>query len=482
MVRENKSSKWFGWLAGSWICVILSFPMMANEVNMTRLNNFISLAQGQGVKAVLLLLFWQNPGDYANALEGDSYFGYGEVIVIALGLAFFFAKPNWKSFFVLIAAVFGFLPNAFLLQAHTGRILGCIAPFLLLGALGLNAFLNGLLLLPKGRVFYLLGCVLLLGFWGWSAQATVSRIYDQWSERVLSKHVLASEEAYKDKALGYRIYFVGSLFNRNAYPLNDGNNIHLWSPPNVIDLAPNDKPQDVVLFLEPDSRNEQGQLLRDQITKDFPTAQWTELRSPAKAPTDAPILLRCFMPWPDIAAYSQKYLDVQAKALKVQKRHPGAPGISAPPPAFFEVRPAPMPYWDRQYSTGQFGLPFDLIDYEDKVSNAGVSSPKAGIGEAVRYEGVIHVDGGGNYEMNWKTSNRTEFRVDGRTLLNLYFPRTGKFISPEKRGMKTIHLDAGDHKVEVTTCFQQNCDPPGIFLHREGTPGQGQPLWSSFNF
>jgi len=77
---------------------------------------------------------------------------------------------------------------------------------------------------------------------------------------------------------------------------------------------------------------------------------------------------------------------------------------------------------------------------------------------AVRCEGIIHVDGGGNYEMNWKTVNRTEIQIDGRTLLNVYFPQTNNFISPEKGGMKTIRLDPGDHQVKVTTCFQQNCN------------------------
>jgi hypothetical protein len=490
LAGEEKSSKWFGWIAGSWVCLVLSFPVMTNEQITARVNNF-SFAQGPGsfvlesiqrIKTVFMLLFWQNTGDCTNALPGDSYFGYGEVIIIALGLAFFFARLNWKSCLLFIAALVGFLPNAFLLQPHTGRILGCVVPFLLLGSLGLNEVLNSLFFLSKGRVISRLACLLLLGLWGWSAQASLSRIFDQWSEKILSKHVLASQEAYKDASLGYRIYFVSSLFNANAYPLNEGNKIHLWLCPNLINLTPNDKPEDVDLILEPDSRGDNNQLLKDQLAKDFPTAHWKDLHTPNQNPGDGPTLISCVIPFSDISAYSQKYAEVQAKSLKLSKKPSASTPLLVPPLAYFEVRQTPMPCWDRQYSTGYFGLAFDLISYEDKATNAQDPGPKTENGGAVRCEGIIHVDGGGNYEMNWKTVNRTEIQIDGRTLLNVYFPQTNNFISPEKGGMKTIRLDPGDHQVKVTTCFQQNCNLPDISLNPVGQSGSGQSLWSSYKF
>lgn len=469
----EKNSKWFGWLAGSWLCVILCFPLMANDTIMARVN-FFAVVPGQGVlsipyllktfeqaKASLLVLFWKNTGDVMNT-SGDSFFSFCENIVIALGLAFFFAKPNWKSFFIFITAIFGILPAVILTQVHTGRLLGCITPFFLLGALGLNSLLNGISLLPKGRVLYGMACVLLFGFWLWSAQTAVSKIYDQWSESILSKHVLASQEAYQDQRLGCRIYFGATLYGGNASPINEGNKIFCWTPPNIIELAPNDKPQDIAVIFEPDSRDDKGQPLKDRLTQEFPNAQWKELQAPWMPLSYGPVLWRCLIPVGDISP---------------------SPGLSRCP-ALFDIRTAPVPNWDRQFSNGYFGLLFDLIDYEDKVTNVGDPSPRTLGGEAVRYNGIIHVNSGGSYVVDWKIANRTELKIDNRTLLNLYFPQTNKFGLPwpEKIGSKSIHLDAGDHQVEVITCFQQSLNAPDISLLREGTPAPGQSLWSSFNF
>ena len=469
MMEEGKSSKWLGWLAGSWLCVILSFPIMANENIISKMDSYV-LVQGQGIlngsyllqtferlKTTFLVLFWRGDSMNINAMPGDPFFGFGEEIVIALGLAFFFARPNWKRGFIFIAAVFGFLPHAILGNPHAGRLLGCIVPFFLLGALGLNELLNGLLLLPKGRSFYTLACILLLGLWGWSANASIVRVFDQWSEKDLSKHVLARQEALKDQALGYRIYYGNNLFSWIANPLSEGNKIYLWSQTNLIDLAPNDKPQDVVVILGPDTTDDKGQLLKDQLVKNFPTAQWTDIHSPTQNPTDGPILLRCFIPYSD---------------------------ISANPGPFFQVRQAPTPCWDRRYSTGEYGLAFDLIDYEDKVANATDPIPPqcAQIGKAAQYVGTVHVSVGGKYDFNWKTANRTEVWIDGRTLLNLYFPQTRQFTSPERSGTAAVNLEAGDHKVEVMTCFQQTINAPDLSIAREGAASQGRSLWSSFNF
>jgi hypothetical protein len=466
---EKKNDKWFGWLAGSWLCVILTFPLMANDI-MTQRLNWYSLGQGGGVfsassilqtlerlKTTIWFMLWEGPSTNINSINGDSFFSFGEDLVIALGLAYFFARPNWMRGFIFIAAFLGFLPHAIMSNPHVGRLYGCIVPFFFLGALALKEILDGLWRLPKGRTIYTLACVLLLGFWGWSARATFSRVYDQWSESDLSKHVLARREALKDQQLGNRIYFANTICNGVAYPLNEGNKIFLWSSPNLIDLAPGEKPKDVVLYLGPETTDDKGNLLKDQITKTFPKAQWEEIRNPQQTLKDGCTLLRCFIPYSDIAA------------------------VSSP---FFEIRQATLPYWDREYSSGQFGLVFDMINYEDKVANINDPVPPSLLqnGMAVRYEGVIHVGADGKYELNWKAANRTEIWVDGKTRLNLYFPRTTRFMSPEKNGVDSLHLDAGDHQVEVMTCFQRSTAVPEISIRRSGSEGPGQSLWSSFNF
>jgi hypothetical protein len=100
----------------------------------------------------------------------------------------------------------------------------------------------------------------------------------------------------------------------------------------------------------------------------------------------------------------------------------------------------------------------------------------------VKYNGFIHVDKDGKYQMTWKTGNLTWIKVDGRQVLKVVFSKTDRFTDPPTGGEKNIYLKTGSHAVEVVTVFQTSGLLPEIVLHREGSSEEGKSLWSSFSF
>ena len=71
---------------------------------------------------------------------GDSAFDFQSTWVILLGLALFFAKPNWKSALLFMAVVLGIAPHILSHDEYNGRALAMVSPLLLLGALGIERF------------------------------------------------------------------------------------------------------------------------------------------------------------------------------------------------------------------------------------------------------------------------------------------------------------------------------------------------------
>jgi len=111
-----------------------------------------------------MLLFWQNTGDCTNALPGDSYFGYGEVIIIALDWPFSSQGSIGRAVCFLSRPWLDFYPTLFCSNPTQADSWLCRA-FFTLGSLGLNEVLNSLFFLSKGRVISRLACLLLLGLW-----------------------------------------------------------------------------------------------------------------------------------------------------------------------------------------------------------------------------------------------------------------------------------------------------------------------------
>jgi hypothetical protein len=465
MAQDRKNESWTGWIVGAWLCALLSFPVLTNENLFGRVRDtlittgaggFLTgsyiLTSFQRVAPSVLALFWQ--GNDRNDMQQpiDAFFGYTEVVLIALGLAFCLARMNQVRAFLLLTALIGFAPYAASAGPHSGRLVGCTAPFLLLAALGLNELLKALSRVSKKRILYRLAWVLLLALWGWTAQGSLLRVYDQWSEKLFGPNALLHLEAAQDLKQGIRVYLdPASLNGLGSAVLFEREPVQVWRASNIVYLGPEEKPGDVAIYMNPQSN------LKGQLEKLFPTAQWKTIKCPA--PYDSVTVLRCYLPLPLFSAKSK----------------------SPRPMEFRSIQP---PYWQRQYSTTLNGLAFGVIEGEDKTVNMADPVPGGANpdGAGARYRGVIHVDQSGKFEITCKTGNRADVRIDGRKIFNLYFPQTAHHTPPAQMKKKNVYLEAGDHRVEVKTWFQRGYAPPEITLKAKGTAGEAKSLWTSFRY
>jgi hypothetical protein len=316
-----------------------------------------------------------------------------------------------------------------------------------LGALGLNELVKWFLNSNKSKAFSTLTFFLLVGFWGWSANSIFSRVYTQWAEvpkGIKTLHDLAVQDIDR----GAQVYL--ATVDGMEMITFEGHSVHLWdnNHPNVIYVGTDEKGPDVVLY------ETRSGVLREQLIKNFPQATLSELHE-----SDDPNRVtarRVQIPFSSLSNPRQKLIQV--------------------------VRVGP-PYWHRTYCP--FTMGFGLIDGDNKtarVNDPTAPEPTVDFLRA-RYQGVIHFNREGVYEFACKTKNRTEILVDGHKLIDLFFPMTD--FNREGSGTtetKTISLGAGDHKVEVKTCFQQGYVAPDITVHSKGSVESARSLWSSFEF
>jgi hypothetical protein len=489
----------FGWLGAVWMCIFVSFPKMADpyELWMMQVGNVAgNRPMGGGFKSLsrFSVLFDENGSDYFNlSYPKDPVFGYSETIMGGLGLAWVLAKPNLKSLYIL-AMFFGTVSIFFITDTpHSLRVMLCFAPLLLLAAFALDQFWSWFCAVIQSRTARIIALVLFLGFLNWTAVAVFDRVCVQWMGRFLYVNVAMYLRALEDQSRGFRVYGGPDFsFTRINNVLYENHPMLLMKPSNLIYYAPGEKPQDVVVYLFKTDPHDMDDIYEKKIHAYFPNAQWQDVRNPFER-DEWRMALRCQIPFSDIEAYSRVAVAASKKYNEAQKRFARLPPQAsqvAPPEVLFEVLPAPEHYWDRIYFSALFnGLRPGLVDWEDKTAQASdPASPLLNLASlyqpAVEYNGLVHMEKGGSYEVTCKTINRTEVFVDGKKVIDLAFPVAPHFgyAGPEKTQREALSLKAGDHKVKVLTIFERNQTPPDIALRLAGSPGPAQSLWSSFSF
>jgi hypothetical protein len=471
MVREPQNEKWIGWISAAWICTALSFPVLTCQVVFIRIKgNLFNAGQGvlsgdfilrfiQRLGLTYQALFW-GAGDRSDmSLPVDAFMGFPEAVFIVLGLAFCLAKPNPKRIFIVLLMIMGIVPYNVAAAPHSGYLVGCITPFLLLGALGLNELLNRLFQLVPSRIFRGLVFLSLIGFWGWAAQGIFSRVYDQLGGQVFDNNSLGYSSAIRDLNEGNRVYIDrDTIMNSATAALYEGRSVHPWykNLSDIIYLGPDESPKNIVLYSLPPASD-----LKAVVQKYYPSAQWTEV-TPNK---NYGFVLRCFIPGSAVSFVGP--------ATAIHSK------IAAPP---FEFQRVAAPYWERQFSNSDDDLTFSILLWDDKTPNVNAPLPANVLPGApiVRYEGVIQTQGG-DYVITCKTSKRTQIKIDGRKIFDLSFMEWDGHETPLLNEKKTIHLKPGSHQVTVVY-FLQTPSAPEITLRPKGSAGEGLSLWSSFNF
>jgi hypothetical protein len=484
---EPQNIRWMGWLSSTWLFLIISFPILSNHYALA-FRNASSLGDWTGITSIrfstylgnfkdaFLNLFSAMGPDASASISNDPFLGYWEVAVISLGLAYCFARPDWKKAVLFLALLTGVLPFIFTGNPHDGRLMGGLVPLLVFGGLGLNGLMTGLQQDIKNRTLSALVWLSLAAFGIWGVWGDYSRVYRQWAE-VPSTFTLVHGEAAKDLARGIQVYLDPEWTTPSLSLIYENVPVHVWHNSQIIGVGPGGKGPDVVVYLGPNSAN-----LKNQLTLAYPTAQWSEIQGPANS-GGAPRLSRCFIPFSD--------LDVSfAKYSKILSRHSRFSKIPPPPPPFFQIRQLPPSYWERRYYDGHQGLSLGLVQWEDSAVNVNdPAAPAANLEiPVVTYRGVIHLGQTGRYQIKWKAGNRTRMLVDQRKILDvtcsryIFYGQGDQYMEPEKTGEKSLILTAGDHPVEVITMFQRTRLAPEIAIREEGSKGDGQSLWSTFNF
>lgn len=158
----------------------------------------------------------------------------------------------------------------------------------------------------------------------------------------------------------------------------------------------------------------------------------------------------------------------------------------------FEVKDEPKDQWKREFMVNYCGLLFDLIDYEDRTAHVtdpvsadyakAYSDAMNQTVEAVRFSTTIHVAKEADYTVHYAVENRSYLKIDGKKVVDLAFFKLLGYWAPPKQGDTTVHLTAGDHRVEVMTAYQRSTQLPQFTLRPAGSSQAPLSLWSSFQF
>ena len=317
----------------------------------------------QRLSGNLQWLFWSGNDKLDMGIPTDAFFGYPEAIFIGLGMVFCLAQPNNKRIFLILTAVIGILPLLMVTGVHSGFLVGCISPCLLIGAIGLGNLLE---IIPAGlskiRFSYFLIGLLLVLFFGWAAQGVFSRVYPQWAENRLG----VTDQAARDVAAGDRVYL-----RLDGPPIYyEGPPFYFYHDSNAIELSSTEKVPNVVIYMEMTNGE-----LKNKISNSFPDGKWSELCFPKD--TNHPVVFCCEISSGDILKKNQNV---------------------------FRVSRIKEPFWKRDYLAGQCYLNLNLINWEDKVANISKPLPSSANvildGQTIKLEGLIHMRHAGQYENN----------------------------------------------------------------------------------
>jgi len=468
---QGQFGQWAGWSAGAWLATVLAFPVLANGMVLGRIQGntfsgtggffswaFIATAY-QKFYTTVSFLFWGGEDRSDLNLPGDCFFGYSEAVLIFLGLAFCLGKWNKQKGFILLTAFVGILPHVLTNGPHSIRLVNSQVPFLLIGGLGLSELLTQFHERVSKGFFVVLICGV-VGFWAWSGQTVYSRVYSQWSESLFYMHVPEYCSAMEDMQQGYKVFMGPPFCSWTTGTIHEGHPVNAWRNTNVVFLGPDEKFQGVVLYMNVEANYIP---FKNQVVQQFPGVHWDLIQKPFSSGVDYEVS-KCVIPAALIPT--------------------GTESPSTPLSAMLVCRRVNQPCWERQFASSATGFSFGLLDWEDKVPAATDPVPPdiRTDGEAERFKSTIHMDQAGKYEIACTADGRTDIRIDGHKMINMFFFRTAKYMDPARTDKKTFFLEPGDHEVVVTLCYQRSHVPPDVTLKALETGKPAQSLWNHFHF
>lgn len=105
---------------------------------------------------------------------GDPYFGVADLICVFPGLIYVLFKPSWKKTFILLTAFAGLSPHIFA-DPGGNRLVGCIVPLLLIGALGFDQMFEATTACSGRHLGFGLGVLAWLGLLSFGSYSTFEK-------------------------------------------------------------------------------------------------------------------------------------------------------------------------------------------------------------------------------------------------------------------------------------------------------------------
>ncbi len=363
-------------------------------------------------------LFFSSKDTIDYSISGDSFFDSPIVVLFVLGLAFLLTRPSWKLFFLFVCVGVGSAAHILSYQHHSGKMLGSVAPVLVMASWGCLGWWEAFQTRVKGWGRVLPGLIL-LGLLGWGAVAGYDRVYHGWifDEKHQEFDVRLALEAWKD-ADKNQVFFTkfhryyANITVQNS--LQDGRDVRILGESNLLFVYPGETARDVVLFCMPKDEE-----VMERIRREFPKAEWKEVYR--------------FVPGP---GQGEPKFPLRINRVFIPKET-----IPATPGKLFWVFAVPEAGWVRSFYDGRCGMGHGVILKEDWVASSDALTPTQGEWVVVRYEKEIKI-GGETRRIRFrsdKSADRVHLKVDGKRVFK---------AAPGHGGSGVVRLGQGTHRVE----------------------------------
>ena len=381
-------------------------------------------------------------------LPRRSYFEAFPELGMALGLAYFTARPSWKRAVVILMSLVGMTSLVFSNHPHTGRVESAVPPLLLLGAWGFIAFWDYFQRESRSKFLSMAVLISLLGLWGWDSQKNFLATRD-WMTNMSSDNVIGHQIVKDWKQ--YRI-IISTHYPDFATPsltvLCDQKEAYVLNDPNPIYLEQGEKGKDIVFYMYGSARYDQA--LETRVRNEFPQAQWSVIESPN----------------PDIHRFMLRAVI-------------SMDSLAETPGKLFYIQRVPHESWRRCFYWKDYGVGRGIVWWDERIGQLKAPFPP-GTNEfmSARATSEISVPVDGDYIFSIKpTVDVIGLSIDGKKVITIKSPQGSSVEIKEK-----IYLKAGIHQVTYVTTFRRLTNFADILVTPPGNGKEwilGQPALDS---
>lgn len=424
----ESNEKILGWASSVFITALLMAPLLLHPLYSAHIADTSAFRDGgkatswemvktlwDHVEFFLGAMFYTTTHDVsAYPVPYHSYFECTTELGLVLGLAYFIARPSWKMAFVFLMILVGMVPFVLSYLPHTGRVVGAVAPLLLLAGWGLDHLWRLVKHCIKDLKIRWALFLLVFAFWAWDSHWSFILCRNWMAFR--SNDATINHQMDKDWR-NYRVLIAQQLpgFVDEAFTvLCDQKEIWLLNDPNPIYLEAGEKGKDIVLLVHAEDKG-----MEERIRKEYPLAQWTDVGNP-----NGPHFMdRILIPFDSLQ-------EAPGKILYIQRIPPG--------------------YWKRRFYAKEYGLCRGMILWDERVPQLDSPIPPTlNVWETGKAEGEINLPVAGEYTFKADRSiETTVLFIDGKKIIDLR-PPDGQALSGEKR----IYLSLGIHQIIYEKTF-----------------------------